>query len=190
MAFQRKKPAAVGIETLFPGFIDPALPTSIEKARQSDIARQRNALQVVRDVQIRLVQRQRLDDRRVFRKNLADLLRDRLADLEARLHEDQVRTLPLGSHRRHRRLDADLSGFVARRGRDFALVDPPTATGLPRRSGLTPDEVETWMMASPDEALKLQRPLPDGSLRIVARGVKEDLAGPAEQLMKYSPPVE
>jgi putative SOS response-associated peptidase YedK len=42
----------------------------------------------------------------------------------------------------------------------------------------TPYEVETWMTASPDEALKLQRPLPDGSLRIVARGVKEDPAGP------------
>jgi putative SOS response-associated peptidase YedK len=42
----------------------------------------------------------------------------------------------------------------------------------------TPDEVEAWMTAAPDEALKLQRPLPDGSLRIVARGVKED---PAEQ---------
>jgi putative SOS response-associated peptidase YedK len=42
----------------------------------------------------------------------------------------------------------------------------------------TPDEVETWMTAPPDEALKLQRPLPDGSLRIVARGVKEDPAGP------------
>jgi len=41
----------------------------------------------------------------------------------------------------------------------------------------TPDEVETWMMAAPDEALKLQRPLPDGTLRIVARGVKEDPAG-------------
>ena len=43
----------------------------------------------------------------------------------------------------------------------------------------TPDEVEIWMTAAPDEALKLQRPLPDGSLRIVARGVKEDPAGPA-----------
>jgi len=43
----------------------------------------------------------------------------------------------------------------------------------------TPEEAETWMMAPPDEALKLQRPLPDGSLRIVARGVKEDLASAA-----------
>jgi putative SOS response-associated peptidase YedK len=40
----------------------------------------------------------------------------------------------------------------------------------------TPDEVETWMTAPPDEALTLQRPLPDGALRIVARGVKEDIA--------------
>ena len=38
----------------------------------------------------------------------------------------------------------------------------------------TPEDVETWMTAPPDEALRLQRPLPDGSLRIVARGVKED----------------
>ena len=38
----------------------------------------------------------------------------------------------------------------------------------------TPNEVETWMTAPPEEALKLQRPLPDGSLQIVARGVKED----------------
>jgi putative SOS response-associated peptidase YedK len=41
----------------------------------------------------------------------------------------------------------------------------------------TPEEVETWMTAAPDEALKLQRPLPDGALRIIARGVKEDPAG-------------
>ena len=38
----------------------------------------------------------------------------------------------------------------------------------------TPAEVEPWMTATSDEALKLQRPLPDGTLRIVARGVKED----------------
>jgi putative SOS response-associated peptidase YedK len=35
----------------------------------------------------------------------------------------------------------------------------------------TSDEVETCMAAPPDEPLRLQRPLPDGSLRIVARGV-------------------
>ena len=34
------------------------------------------------------------------------------------------------------------------------------------------------MTAPPEEALKLQRPLSDGTLRIVARGVKEDPAGP------------
>jgi len=42
----------------------------------------------------------------------------------------------------------------------------------------TPQEVETWMTASLDEALKLQRPLPDGMLRVVARGIKEDQAEP------------
>jgi putative SOS response-associated peptidase YedK len=43
----------------------------------------------------------------------------------------------------------------------------------------TSAEVEAWMTAPPDEARKLQRPLPDGSLRIVARGVKKDPVGPA-----------
>jgi bifunctional non-homologous end joining protein LigD len=31
MAFQRKKPAAVGVRAPFPGFIEPALATSAEK---------------------------------------------------------------------------------------------------------------------------------------------------------------
>jgi putative SOS response-associated peptidase YedK len=38
----------------------------------------------------------------------------------------------------------------------------------------TPHEVDIWMMAPPNDALELQRPLPDGALLIVARGVKED----------------
>jgi putative SOS response-associated peptidase YedK len=37
-----------------------------------------------------------------------------------------------------------------------------------------PDEMDAWLSAPAPEALKLQRPLPDGALRIVARGAKED----------------
>ena len=35
------------------------------------------------------------------------------------------------------------------------------------------------MTASADDALKLQRPLPDGALRVAPRGVKEDPAASA-----------
>src|SRR5271156_4985927 len=41
----------------------------------------------------------------------------------------------------------------------------------------TAEEVETWLTAEPAEALALQRPLPDGALRIVARGSKKDGEG-------------
>jgi putative SOS response-associated peptidase YedK len=37
-----------------------------------------------------------------------------------------------------------------------------------------PEEVETRTNASWDEAMSLQRPLPDGALRVVARGLKQD----------------
>jgi putative SOS response-associated peptidase YedK len=40
----------------------------------------------------------------------------------------------------------------------------------------TPEDVETWMTAPTPAALQLQRPLPDSSLRIVARGEKKDSA--------------
>lgn len=38
----------------------------------------------------------------------------------------------------------------------------------------TQDEIEQWMTAPAEEALQLQRPLPDGALKIVARGNKKD----------------
>jgi putative SOS response-associated peptidase YedK len=39
------------------------------------------------------------------------------------------------------------------------------------------DEIDIWMTAPPGEALKLQRPLPDDALMIVARGEKKDEGG-------------
>jgi putative SOS response-associated peptidase YedK len=36
------------------------------------------------------------------------------------------------------------------------------------------DEIETWLTAPAPEAMKLQRPLPDNALKIVARGEKQD----------------
>jgi putative SOS response-associated peptidase YedK len=38
----------------------------------------------------------------------------------------------------------------------------------------TPEEIDLWLEGETSAALKLQRPLPDDALRIVARGDKED----------------
>jgi putative SOS response-associated peptidase YedK len=41
----------------------------------------------------------------------------------------------------------------------------------------TPDEIDTWLTAPTEVALQLQRPLPDDTLQIVARGERKDEAG-------------
>ncbi len=41
----------------------------------------------------------------------------------------------------------------------------------------SPDQIEQWLRAPAAEALALQRPLPDGALRIVARGARQDGSG-------------
>ena len=41
----------------------------------------------------------------------------------------------------------------------------------------TREEIDIWMTAPPEEALMLQRPLPDDTLMIVARGEKKDEGG-------------
>ena len=70
--------------------------------------------------------------------------------------------------------DHEIYGFLTTNPN--ALIKPIHEKAMPVIL-TTPGEVETWMAATADEALKLQRPLPDGALRIVARGVKEDPAG-------------
>jgi putative SOS response-associated peptidase YedK len=44
----------------------------------------------------------------------------------------------------------------------------------------TPEEIDIWLEAPTKEALALQRPLPDGSLQIVARGDRTGDATGAE----------
>ncbi|GGC61415.1 SOS response-associated peptidase [Chelatococcus reniformis] len=54
----------------------------------------------------------------------------------------------------------------------------------------TPDEWEAWLAAPPAGALKLQRPLPDGALTIVARGEKEDGRGAVGTPLPVPPPAQ
>jgi hypothetical protein len=54
-----------------------------------------------------------------------------------------------------------------------ALVAPVHAKAMPVIL-TSADEIEQWMTAPTGEALKLQRPLPDGALHIVARGRRQD----------------
>lgn len=66
----------------------------------------------------------------------------------------------------------DLFGFLTTDpNAEVAAVHPKAMPVILR----TQEEVETWLTApSVADALALQRPLPDGALRVVARGVKED----------------
>ena len=73
-------------------------------------------------------------------------------------------------------VEADLFGFLT--------TEPNVEVGAVHPKAMpviltTAEECETWLTAPLPEALLLQRPLPDGALRIVARGEKQD-GTPAE----------
>jgi putative SOS response-associated peptidase YedK len=66
---------------------------------------------------------------------------------------------------------ADLFAFLTTEpNKEVAAVHPKAMPVILT----TPAQVDTWLTAEPAEALTLQRPLPDGALKIVARGSKQD----------------
>jgi putative SOS response-associated peptidase YedK len=64
-----------------------------------------------------------------------------------------------------------LFGFLTTAANDMVGAVHPKAMPLILTNSA---DIETWMTAPPDEALRLQRPLPAGELRIVARGDRQD----------------
>jgi putative SOS response-associated peptidase YedK len=67
----------------------------------------------------------------------------------------------------------ELFGFLTTEAN--AIVAPVHPKSMPVIL-ITTEEFDLWLEGETVEALKLQRPLPDGMLDIVARGEKEDLA--------------
>ena len=80
--------------------------------------------QRLRHVQIGLVERQRLDQRRVVGEDRVDLPRHRLVHVEARRHEHELRAHPPRRHRGHRRAHAETPRLVARRRHHAAFAAP------------------------------------------------------------------
>lgn len=68
-------------------------------------------------------------------------------------------------------VNADLFAFLTTEANSVVGTIHPKAMPVILTTEI---ECETWMTAPPQEALRLQRPLPDDALRIVARGERSD----------------
>jgi putative SOS response-associated peptidase YedK len=77
----------------------------------------------------------------------------------------------------------DLFGFLTTDANAEVKAIHPKAMPVILR---TPEECDIWMSAPVADALQLQRPLADGSLKIVARGSKYDGAGSTTTLSRRS----
>ena len=72
---------------------------------------------------------------------------------------------------------ADLFGFLTTDANaEVGAVHPKAMPVILTRE----EELDAWLAAPWPEAGRLQRPLPDGSLRIVTRGERKDEAAGAE----------
>ncbi len=74
----------------------------------------------------------------------------------------------------------------------FLTINPNAEVGAIHPKAMpvilrTPDEMDIWMTAPASDALKLQRPLPDGSLCIVGQGMKQDGAAPVPPVPDTGP---
>jgi putative SOS response-associated peptidase YedK len=63
----------------------------------------------------------------------------------------------------------------------FLTINPNAEVGAIHPKAMpvilrTPEQQDVWMTAPAADAMKLQRPLPEGALRIVAQGQKDDIA--------------
>jgi putative SOS response-associated peptidase YedK len=74
-------------------------------------------------------------------------------------------------------IECDLFGFLTTEpNAEVGAVHPKAMPVILTR----PEDFDTWLTAPWAEARALQRPLPNGALTVVARGAKEDGAGPLE----------
>jgi putative SOS response-associated peptidase YedK len=69
--------------------------------------------------------------------------------------------------------EPQLFGFLTTDANDIVGAVHPKAMPVVLR---TQDDIDRWMTAPADEAIKMQRPLPDGALKIVATGERKDEA--------------
>jgi putative SOS response-associated peptidase YedK len=65
-----------------------------------------------------------------------------------------------------------LFGFLTTNANDVVAPVHPKAMPVILTSA---EEIEVWMTAPAEEALRVQRPLPNGMLEIVARGDRKDV---------------
>jgi hypothetical protein len=104
--------------------------------RVGDVGCEGDVLLVFSNVEIGLVERERLDQIGVLGENLVNLHRDGPVDVESGRHEDQLGAFAHGGDGGHCRADAECPGLVAGRGHDAAPRAMPDRHRLAAKRGI------------------------------------------------------